>query len=467
MKVSRKTFVMLALFMAVVIIMPNELYGMGFLREENTDSDVFILSFDEALRAATRNIAVVLDIEDEISEIEDSIGDLRDELRLLESGRWTVDRLDVLNAILFDIDSQIKSAEHTQEQFMLYTGLFLNQLFDSIVSIADGGAGEGFSESFLAVVQFFFDAQMMGSSIASMEQERSLVFDELAIVYRGQHLQEMIRAVRWNISEFERQISNLRLQQEAIRLQREYSLRMGIVALVEFDMRIGLFEESLAIAELALMHLKARYELGRLSYNELREALFRHAHNQREINELLLGRGNALRTLNHLICQPLNRNTAIYVSLDFQDFFGDLDAFVNQTVQDSLLVRQHEINLARAREAKRDFTGSDRDTINELANAYEREILRLSQAKIAMEVVIRDNLSNLQSLIYRKEVLELELDHAHFILQTTLHSYELRRTTAYRVYASELDIFILERNIYALQYQKWALAFLIENPLLD
>ena len=46
-------------------------------------------------------------------------------------------------------------------------------------------------------------------------------------------------------------------------------------------------------------------------------------------------------------------------------------------------------------------------------------------------------------------------------------SYELRRTTAYRVYTAELDIFILERNTHAIQYQKWTLAFLIENPILE
>ena len=466
MKTLRKTFIKLTLFVAVVLGAPNEFYGMGLLRVENKSNDVFILTYDEALRAANRNIAVMLDIDDEISEIEDRISNLRDELKLLESGRWTAKRLAILQAILFDIDSQIKEAEYVQEQFMLYSGLFLNQLFDSIVSIKDVGTGEGFSETFLAVMQFFFNAQLLDISIASMAHEHSLIFGELAIVYGGQHVREMIRAVRWNISEFERQISNLRLQQDAIRLHREYSLRMGIAALAEIDMRIELFKQSSAIAEITLMHLKARYEHGRLSYVELREALFRQARSQREIDELLLGRDSALRTLNHLIGQPLNQNTSIEVALERQDFFDDLDAFVNRTVQNSLLVRQLEINLTRARETKRDYTGNDRDTINELTKAYEREVLRLNQAKIAVEVAIRDNLSKLQALNHRKELLELELCHAHFILQATLHNYELRRTTAYRVYAAKLDIFVLESNIYAIQYQKWALAFLIENPML-
>ena len=93
--------------------------------------------------------------------------------------------------------------------------------------------------------------------------------------------------------------------------------------------------------------------------------------------------------------------------------------------------------------------------------------LYYGKAKIAVEVAIRDNLSNFLSLIRRKEILELELDHARFILQTTLHNYELRRTTAYRVYTAELDIFILKRNTHAIQYQKWTLAFLIENPILE
>ena len=242
---------------------------------------------------------------------------------------------------------------------------------------------------------------------------------------------------------------------------------MGIAALAEFDMRIEIFEESLTTAELTLTHLKARYELGRLSYNELREAMFRHERRLLEFHDLLLGRENALRNQNHLIGQPLNRNTAIDASLEIRDFFEDTDAFINRTVRNSLLVRQIEINLARAREARRDYSGNDRDTINELRRAYDREVLRLNQAKIGVEVAIRDNISSLRSLIHRREILELELEHARFILQTTLHNYELRRTTAYSVYAAELDIFILERNIDAIQYQKWALAFLIENPILE
>ena len=222
MKASRKALIILAIVTIAVFSTPSELNGMASLGDENASSDVFVLSYNEALRAVNRNIAVLLDIDDEISDIEDRISDLRDELRLLESGSWTTDRLSALNAILFDIDSQIRNAEYLQEQFMLYTGLFLHQLFDSIVSISEGGAGDGFNESFLAVVQFFFNAQLLEMNIASLEHERGLVFDELAIVHGGQHVRDTIRAVRWNISEFNRQISNLRLQQEAIRLQREY-----------------------------------------------------------------------------------------------------------------------------------------------------------------------------------------------------------------------------------------------------
>ena len=88
-----------------------------------------------------------------------------------------------------------------------------------------------------------------------------------------------------------------------------------------------------------------------------------------------------------VVGQPLGRNTSIEVTLEIQDFFDDLDFFVIRTVKNSLLVLQLEINLTRAEEARRDFTGNDRDMVNELRRAYEREVLRLGQAKNTLEVV--------------------------------------------------------------------------------
>jgi len=133
-------------------------------------------------------------------------------------------------------------------------------------------------------------------------------------------------------------------------------------------------------------------------------------------------------------------------------------------VQNTPIIRQLEIEVTSTREARRAYTGSNRETIAILQDAYDRAVLAIDQATQVLEVTMLRYYSEHESLVNRGNTLSLELTQSELQLETALHNFALGRITYHEVEQARFAIFVTEQEIELLCIQIWGLAFLLENP---
>jgi len=425
-----------------------------------------IFTYDEALRLALNEMLTVQDIDIQIREAQDHRSDLRDELRALERGDWTRERTDELFDLLWEIEMQLFNAAIGQEQSSINTGQALQLFLLSVANIHEEGADALLLQSLQFTIWNMLSAQSMSNNTAHLEHQRQLIFTELDSLFEGDLVRELTADTRYSIGELDRHMQNLRLQQEQARLVRENALRTAIITIAELDSSIAVTEIGLDLAKEDLRRITIRYEFGRISSNAFRTAEQNLQFMQMELEELLRGHHTAMRNLNHLLGQPLTQLTVVEIERHLPEFPENMQNHMTATIQDTPAIRQLALEVTRTREARRVYTGNDRETRNALQEAYDRAVLGQSQAALAMEVTMRRRYSELESLINRNEALNLELTQAQSRLEVALHNLTLGRITYHEVEQARFAIFVVEQHIESVYNEKWLLAFLLENPSL-
>jgi len=421
-------------------------------------------TYEEALELALAEMLNVRNLDAQIRDAEELRRDLGEELQRLERGTWAQERTDELFDLLWEIDMQLWSANTGQEQLTGFTNDALQQFLLGLTHFNEEGADILVSEALQATIMGLLFTQSTGGGIAQLERQRQLIFEELDSLSSGELARELTESTRSNITDINRYTQNLELQQEHARLVRENSLRNAITTVKELDAHIAVAERGLELTQENLRRIALRYELGRVSSNTIRLAQQNVQLQQMELGELQRVHNNAMRNMNHILGQPLTQVTTVIIEHDELPAYDE--NHIAKIIQQTTTIRQLELEVTRTREARRAYTGQNRETITTLQDAYDRAVLARDQAKLALEVAMRHNFSELDRLTGSKAALKLELTQAELQLETALHNFSLGRITYHEVEQARFAIFVVERNIETVYVQMWGLEFLLDNPLL-
>ena len=414
-------------------------------------------TYEQALQLALGNMINIEDINIEIRETQDVLSELRDELARFQSGNWAQERANELHELLWGIEMQLGSSHAWQGEMSAITEESLHLLLLSIANIHEEGADELLLESLQSTIMGILFNQNIGSNIATMEMQREIIWRELNALHEGTLLRELTEDVQLNISDLNRYVQALRLHQEQAKLARENTLRTAIVTLIELEAAISISKQKIILDNEDLRRLSLRHELGRASINAVQTAQLNIQIAEMELEELFRRQRTAMRNLNHLLGQPLTQYTVVTITPYFPEPPEDMQRFINTVIQTTPTTRELNLEVVRTREARRAYTGNDRDKRALLREAYEH-------AETTMEVTMRLRFSELESLISRAEALYLELTQAETRLQVALRNLELGRITQHEVNQALFSIYVIEQDVEAVLKQKWRLTFLIDNP---
>jgi len=418
-----------------------------------------IITYDEALAMALGDMLHIIDSNAQIRDIQGQRNEMRDELRDLEQGRnntsdgWIDD--------FWALESQIANAYITQALMQQSVENAFNDFLLGLATSGEYGLNPMLAQTLQSAIQSMMAVQDLGNAIAMMESQRHSVFQELN---RANTTSEMIDELRRGMTELDRQVRNLSLQQEITKLVRESALRSAIIAVTSLETAIRLEESIFELKVTNLNRAYVRYEFGLVSSNYIREAENALVIAQMNMDGLLINLNTAMRNLNHMLGVYLYQYTVIEFPQELLELPEDVD--IRAIITDTPSIRQLQINVDRARDARNAYTGDDRDTITALREAYQRAVMERDQAIATMEISMLRVRSELENLIVTSESLLIELENAYQTLENTLLNFELNRATQHEVEQAQLSIYRIRQRIDTNNNSKWTLSFQLENPSL-
>jgi len=443
---------------------------------------------------ALRDLLQVQELDFQVRGIQDQRNELRDELRILEQGGMrngvhhsnaTQERINEIFNELSSLDVQMQQIMSAQNEAAQNTDLAFQMLLPNLLNLLYTGEEDAaflFNQALSSAIQGMITTNELGNASVQIDGHRSSLFDQLHTIQNGltpQDIEDTISQIRRNIQDTDRQMQNLRLQQDQVKLARENTLRESIVLISEIEASITIARSDIALLEKGIISTTALHEFGFTSMSDIRLAEQTLAQTQMELNALYLRRYDAMRTLNHMIGEPLSQFTIIEFEIITPILPENLTKHIERIVLESPIIQQLQLDIDRAYEERRIYTANGRNTQrshsennrdrsrqNELAEAYALTIITRDQAQLALEVALRQGFNNLEQLITQAETLRIEHEAAKDTLHATQFNFELGRVIQYDVDQALIAISRVEKNLEVISSQKWLLAFLLDNPFL-
>jgi len=455
----------LIILVAGVLIFPS---AMVYGQEERVSvaAETVVLSYEQALQMALRGLLSISDMDVQLREMQRQHEDMWNDLRRLERGGYTWERINDLHKELSALDIQAWNLVAAQMEMRQGAESALEDFFSSVLPLDDEGSASPSIQSLQAAIQGMIGAHDLNNSLAMMEMRHNSISQEIQDLQNGTRMQERIAEARGDLADLERAMKNIRFQQEQTKLGSERTLRNLIIVSAELSLSVETEKANLTLTEENLNRARVRFELGLASANELRLAEQSLAQARMDLNTLLINQANAQQNLNHLLGATLPQFTVIEFEREIIELPENLTMHIIGAITQSPTIRQLQLDVDRAREEQRAYTGFDRDTIRTLREAYERAVLGRDQAKGAMEAAMRRGFNDLDNLLIQNRSLGIELENASLALEAILLNFQLGRATQHDVAQVRLNIYRIEQRIEANQNSKWTQSFLLENPSL-
>jgi len=458
-KLSRVVAVVVALLLSPVTFLGHGVHA-------NANPDVVVLTYEQALRMVLRDLLPVIDADTLIGRAQDQRSTLTEELEHLEQGGWLHENVISIHDELWRIDNQILSAEFTQSQLQENIDLILLEVFENLPLLEVEGVAAALSHALQIAVHGMIGVQSLSSEIAMLELRRLNLLEILWDVSGGTLEQDMIADIAGDIASVERQIQDLRLQQQHIKLARELSLHRALITLCELTSSINVAKAHVALLESNLHRAKIRYELGMSSVNDIRALERALAQTKLDLDALHINRNMAQENLNHLLGVPRSQLTLVEFDRELRAIPQNIELYVKEAVILTPTIRQLQLVVDEANDTRQAYTGDDEDVLRALNEAYERAVLGRNQAIVSMEALMHNGFNALANLQIQKDILLLELEHLQHTLAATQINLDAGRITQHAVAQIEFSIFSVETNLNVLLNEMWVLSFMIENPSL-
>ena len=446
--------------------------------------DIFIFTYEEALDMALHDLLQVQEMDFQIRSIQEQRTQIYDELRTFERGgtmgNSEQELIDYLNQELWLLDNQLWQIMSAQTESTLGVELSFQAILPNLLNLLYTG-DEGFVESFnlalFSTIQGMITSNDLAHARAQVDAHRNIVFGELNTLHNSHPQDRDIAQTRGEIEESDRQMQNLRLQQEQTKQARERALRDAIVSINELETAIAITNANIVLLESSMIRTTRLREFGFVSQSYMRTSELALTQAQMELNALYTRKSDAVRVLNYIIGEPLSQLTVIKMETPELESPASLDANISQLVSSSAVIQRLQLDVDRAQAELQAYentnnTSNVRRGDNENSRRNElREILALTEtardhAKITVEVALRQGFNRFEQLIAQSEALAFEYEVAQDVLVAAQINFDLGRIIQHDLDLAVFTVFRVRQEMKVLHYQKWALLFLLENPSL-
>jgi len=374
-----------AVMVTLALLLPL-LPFFGQQTQARANSNVVVLTYDEALQMALRDLLPVIDAETLIERAQDRRNVLEEELEQLEQGWWMNESVIAIHDELWRLDWQLQNAEITQAQLQESIDLILMEIFANLPLLGVDGVAVALSHAFQLAIHGVIGVQGLSNEITLLELRRLNLLDALWDV----NSEDMITGITEDITNVDRQIQDLRLQQERLKQVRELSLRRVLIDLCDATSSMYIAQTHLALLENNLRRANIRYELGMSSVSEVRILERNLAQARLDLEVLRVSRDVAQENLNHLLGVSRLQLTSVEFDRELHIVPTDVERFIEDTVLLSPSIRQLQLVVDEAEDARQSYIGDDEGILRTLNEAYERAVLVRSQAIASMEALMHN-----------------------------------------------------------------------------
>ena len=470
------------LMIGVLMFFALTLQTVFFVNAEQNDG--VVISFDRALQKSLDDMLALADLDVIIREMRMQHRDLQYQLRRFDSGAARRETLTEFHRLLGQIDMGLAIIEARQ--------VSIGQEIDTALGIAVAGllapdadiAGPGL----LLTISGMTGLVALEMEAAELQRQRTLIMSNMR-EFDDDFFRDTADEMRRGLREIERQINNVGLHQDIIKLSLEYALRAIVVVISELAAATRILEISMELADESLVRARLSYELGLLSSHEMLSIELSTSQGHTGLSELRRARQRVIQNLNLLIGQPFDQYTIIEFELYVPEMPDDLDSHIAELILLAPSIRQLYNAQLSARADRRAYTGNNRDitisasdrrrameaAVNDervstirnritLQEAVERADLAYKQALRSMEFTLRQAFDELESLNSQLETAYRELDLAESTLSISLASLSVGRITQFEASQAELAVANARQSIESIYNQLWILAFGLRNP---
>ena len=442
----------LALCLAVVLLLPGAVYAQ--------DTEAVVISYSRAVELAAATLQDMEEIFKDMREIQD---ELRDEIRELERGDQRRETISALAEELSTLELQLMYAQLTHEMMHGSIALSVENILASMASPDDA---ENLAASLQSAISGMMAVQGMGGNMAMMQNRMHDILDEISLLQDSVNVRDITDGLRDAIEAIDYQMDVMRLGHEQSALVVENTLRSLIIAVTELETMIETMTAGLAQTQENLRRVNIRREFGLASHSEVRAATHAVTVGQLALTQRQASLYNARNSLNYLLGQPLSQYTTVAFTRDLPEIPEDLDEHIAEIIPTTPPIRRLQMIVNTEYEALRAYRGFDRDTREELREAYQRATQNRDAAMRTMEAAMRRAYNDLTNLQTQRESQLLEVVRAQQALEVAQTNLALGRITRHDVTQAELAVFVAEQAIESTLNQQWLLAFRLQNPSL-
>ncbi|MCL1862395.1 MAG: TolC family protein [Defluviitaleaceae bacterium] len=455
-------------------------------------------SFDEALSLLIEDNLVVRELETAVRNLRVQHTELQNDLRRMESGEMRRELFSQMFTLLHELETGLFIVSDMQSTISQQSDLATEALVGAMQGAAMGVVGSD-------EVGFLMQSVAMGNMAqASLQQEvtvleghRNTLLSELRILQDDEFFEEMEDTMRFAVGELGRVLESLQMQQSIVEISMEYALRTMLSVLSELTAARGMLEADLEHAQANLQRLEISYSLGLMSSRDMRAISHQITSGYTHLDTIDRNINAITQNLNNMLGLPITQQTAITFDLSVSEIPEDLDVHVDELVASAFSVRQAQLNLNSAIEARNNYTGHGRDiriTDRERRDAQQainaatvtddgEEILELrnritlqdtvenartalAQEKRTVENNIRLAFAELDALFSQSEAQQRNLDDTLDALEVVTVRYSAGHATLFDVYEAELAVARAEQGVESILNQKWLLSFQLQHTFL-
>ena len=327
-----------------------------------------------------------------------------------------------------------------------------------------------YAEALTLAIENLPSIQDLENAIEDWQEERDDLWDDYRTI-RWLGNDELIRQMRWDLAELDRQMEHARLDIYMIELRTELALRNALsdIATTALDMQIA--EETITIRTQYLHRVNRRHYFGLASARDVRAAQNRLTVEESRLSNLKITQSRNQNTLNHLLNQPPYQQTYVEFELELPEIPTNLSAHITNLAPKAPTILQLQMDIDRARyhynrHRRICHIRPRRDCDEHVARgeAYARANLESDIAIRAIETALRAAYRNLEQL--QDQAAPASLYQLQENLDIARVNLRQGRVTQFEVDNARFELSIAELEVEKILYQQWVLAFLLENPVL-
>ncbi|MCL2199208.1 MAG: TolC family protein [Defluviitaleaceae bacterium] len=482
------------LFFTFFAIAPTGVAAMAQAQESNAG----VYSFDEALELLLEDNLVVRELETAVRNLRIQHTELQNDLRRLESGDTRRELLNQMFSVLHELEMGLFFASDMQSTIAAQTDMATQAMVGAMQGATLGVVGSDEVGFLMHSVAVGNNAQAaLQQEMTTIEGHRNMLMEELRLLQDDEFFEEMQDNVRFAVRELGRVLEGLQMQQSIVETSMEHALRTMLSVLAELTSAREMLEADLNHAQANLKRLEISYSLGMLSSRDMRAINHQITSGFVHLDTIDRNINAIMQNLNNMLGLPITQQTVIDFDLTIAEIPEDFDAHVDELVRNAFSVRQAQLTLTSALEARRNYTGNDRDiriTDRERRNAQEainastvtdggeailelRERIALqdavenartaiAQEKRTVENNVRLAFAELDALFQQAEIQERNLADVQDALEVVTVRQAAGHATFFDVYEAELAVARAEQGMESIKNQKWLLSFQLQHTFL-